>query len=131
MIRIWKALTVLGLATAVLSSSVAITAPAVAVTRLSQTEITTTSSTGLVSITQWETGSYFATLSWDSIPGATSYRIYKTGSIRPKWRLFAMTTQKTSRTVSDRPGAIAIYRVMAMVNNREKFVDRVIYIPTR
>ena len=37
----------------------------------------------------------------------------------------------TSRTVADKPGAIAIYRVVALVNNREKDLGEFIYRPLK
>jgi hypothetical protein len=85
-----------------------------------------------VSISQWRPGSLLATLQWTPSALASSYRIYKTGTIRPTWRLFAiMPAAAISRTVADRPGAIAVYRVMAVVNSREVLVGEVIYRPTR
>ena len=42
-----------------------------------------------------------------------------------------MPAAAISRTVADRPGAIAVYRVMAVVNSREVLVGEVIYRPTR
>ena len=73
-----------------------------------------------------------ATLSWTPALEATSYRIYKTGTIRPTWRLFAiMPAAASSRTVADRPGAIAVYRVMAVIKFREVLVGEVIYQPVR
>lgn len=85
-----------------------------------------------VSISQWRPGSLLATLQWTPAPEASSYRIYKTGSIRPKWRLFAiMPAASAGRTVADRPGAIAIYRVMAVIDAKEVLVGEVIYQPVR
>jgi hypothetical protein len=85
-----------------------------------------------VSISQWRPGSLLATLQWTPNASASSYRIYKTGTIRPTWRLFAiMPGAAVSRTVADRPGAIAIYRVMAVINSREVLVGEVIYQPVR
>lgn len=90
-----------------------------------------TSSRG-VWVTQQGRGSHFATLQWSAVAAATEYRIYKTGSIRPRWRLFYFTSPAvTSKLVSDRPGAIAIYRVTAMVNYREVLIGRFTYFPRR
>ena len=132
MIRTWKILTVLGLSTLVLSSSVALVAPAQAVGRESLLASTVATSSEAVKITQQAPGSSRATLEWTLTPKATEYRIYKTGSIRPSWRLFAISPANvTSRKVVDLPGAIAIYRVMAVVNSKEVLVGRVTYTPTR
>jgi hypothetical protein len=77
-------------------------------------------------------GSVFGLLEWTPIAGATSYRIHKTGSIRPYWRLFwVMPGEYTSFKVSDKPGAIAVYRVTAVVNSREVLVGRFNYKPLR
>jgi hypothetical protein len=132
MIRIWKTFTVLGLSALVLSSSVALVAPAQAVSRVSLLASTVATSAEAVKITQQAPGSSRARLEWAATPKATEYRIYKTGSIRPSWRLFAVSSASaTSRTVVDLPGAIAIYRVMAVVGSKEVLVGRVTYIPTR
>jgi quinol-cytochrome oxidoreductase complex cytochrome b subunit len=81
-------------------------------------------------VTQEGPGSYFATLEWEPLDEASGYRIYKTGSIRPSWRLFWVTgIENISRTVSDKPGAIAIYRVMALVGSREIEVGSFEYYP--
>jgi hypothetical protein len=42
-----------------------------------------------------------------------------------------MPAAANSRTVADRPGAIAVYMVMAVVNSREVLVGEVIYQPVR
>jgi hypothetical protein len=132
MIRTWKTLTVLGLSTLVLSSSVALIAPAQAAGRGPLLASTVATSSEAVKITQQAPGSSRARLEWAATPNATEYRIYKTGSIRPSWRVFAVSSASaTSRTVVDLPGAIAIYRVMAVVGSKEILVGRVTYIPTR
>ena len=90
------------------------------------------STTDIVRVTQLTPGSPFALLEWPAVTGATSYRVFKTGTIRPRWRLFAMLPARvTSRTVADKPGAIAIYRVVALVNNRETHLGEFIYRPLR
>jgi hypothetical protein len=85
-----------------------------------------------VRVTQQGPGSLFALLEWPAVAGATEYRIFKTGSIRPKWRLFWITPSSlTQHTISDKPRSIAIYRVVALVNNREKDLGEFIYRPLR
>jgi hypothetical protein len=72
-----------------------------------------------------------AVLQWSSIPGATEYRIYKTGTIRPTWRLFYVYPPSiTSITIFDKPGAIAIYKIMVVVDSKETLLGEVIYRPT-
>jgi hypothetical protein len=84
-----------------------------------------------VEVFQEAPGSYFGTLEWSSVPGATEYRIYKTGTIRPTWRLFYVyPTSITSITISDMPGAIAIYKLIAVVNNKEVLIGEATYRPS-
>lgn len=84
-----------------------------------------------VSITQWEPGKGFASLEWAQVDGASSYRIYKTGSIRPGWRLYWTTDENGHiKTVTDAIGAIAIYRVTAVVGGSEVELGEVQYEPT-
>jgi hypothetical protein len=84
-----------------------------------------------VQVSQEAPGSYFGTLEWSSMPGATEYRIYKTGSIRPSWRLFYVyPTYITNITISDKPGAIALYKLVAVVNSQEVLIGEAIYRPT-
>ena len=72
-----------------------------------------------------------AILQWYLVPGGTEYRIYKTGSIRPAWRLFYVYPPSiTSITIFDMPGSIALYKIMAVVNDKEIFLGEVTYIPT-
>lgn len=83
-----------------------------------------------VTVTQNEAGSLFGKVQWTSVEGATEYRIYKTGSIRPSWRLFWVSNSNaTYRNVSDAIGAIAIYRVMAVVDGAEVLVGEDRYQP--
>jgi hypothetical protein len=71
-------------------------------------------------------------LEWPAVTGATSYRVFKTGTIRPTWRLFAiLPARATSRAVADKPGAIAIYRVVAVVGSREVEVGSFTYFPQK
>lgn len=84
-----------------------------------------------VTVTQAEPGSPFGLLTWTQVDGAQSYKIYKTGSIRPGWRLFWTTDQNGyKRTISDKVGAIAIYRVTAVVNGSEVEIGEFQYEPT-
>lgn len=72
-----------------------------------------------------------AVLQWSSIPGATEYRIFKTGTIRPSWRLFYVYPSSiTSITIFDKPGAIAIYKIMVVVDSKETLLGEVVYKPT-
>ena len=89
-------------------------------------------SVGTVNVTQVLPGIGIgeAVLQWSLVNGGTEYRIYKTGSIRPRWRLFYIYPPSVSSiTIFDKPGSIAIYKIMALVNGREKFVGEVTYIP--
>lgn len=77
-------------------------------------------------------GSFFGTLQWLPVEGASSYLIYKTGSIRPGWRRFASTVASTNKlTVSDKPGAVAVYRVVAIVAGKEVKIGTFKYFPSR
>lgn len=90
------------------------------------------STAGTVRVTQDAVGSFTAILEWPAVAGATEYRIYKTGSIRPYWRLFWIAPRTSNRhSVADKPGAIAIYRVAALVKNREIDLGSFTYIPKR
>jgi subtilisin family serine protease len=85
-----------------------------------------------VSAVQAGAGSFFGTLSWTLVAGTTSYLIYKTGSIRPGWRQFASAPAGTnSMSISDKPGAVAIYRIVAIVSGSEVEVGTVKYFPSR
>ena len=71
-----------------------------------------------------------AVLQWSSIPGISEYRIYKTGTIRPTWRLFYVYPPSiTSITIFDQPGAIAIYKIMVVINSEETLLGEVTYRP--
>lgn len=84
-----------------------------------------------VTVTQNGEGSFFGRLSWTSVEGASQYQIYKTGSIRPSWRLFwTSSSSATYRNISDKPGEIAIYRVVALVDGKEVLLGEVVYQPT-
>lgn len=94
---------------------------------------TTDNSTLPVRVTQiGGAGSLFGMLEWNAVPGATQYIIHKTGSIRPYWRLFWITpASMTKLEVVDQPGAIAVYRVTAVVNSREVVIGRFNYRPRK
>lgn len=90
------------------------------------------SASSQVVVVQNGAGSFFGILQWSPVEGANSYLIYKTGSIRPGWRKFASTSfRTTSITVSDRPGAIAIYRVVAIISGKEIEIGTFKYFPRR
>lgn len=89
---------------------------------------------GTVSVSQVtpENGLGEAILQWSSIPGITEYRIYKTGTIRPSWRLFYVYPPSvTSITIFDQPGSIAIYKIMVVIDFKETLLGEVTYQPTR
>jgi subtilisin family serine protease len=75
-------------------------------------------------------GSPFGTLQWPAVQNASGYKIYKTGSIRPSWRQFGSTKTATTRTISDKPGSISIYRITAIVDGKEVEVGSVRYSPS-
>jgi hypothetical protein len=130
MIKTIKKIAISGVLALILVSAMPHSATVLATAR--ESFVGSSSESQSVSVAQWRPGSLLATLQWAPRVDAMSYRIYKTGSIRPKWRLFAvMPAAAASRTVADRPGAIAIYRVVAVVNSREVLVGEVIYQPVR
>jgi hypothetical protein len=93
---------------------------------------TTAPVVGTVSVSQVTPGTGIgeAVLQWSSIPGATEYRIFKTGTIRPSWRLFYVYPSSiTSITIFDQPGSIAIYKIMVVVDSKETFLGEVTYRP--
>jgi hypothetical protein len=93
---------------------------------------TTAPVVGTVSVSQVTPGTGIgeAVLQWSSIPGATEYRIFKTGTIRPSWRLFYVYPSSiTSITIFDQPGSIAIYKIMVVVDFKETFLGEVTYRP--
>jgi hypothetical protein len=58
--------------------------------------------------------------------------VYKTGSIRPYWRLFFVAPGNMNvLQVIDKPGAIAVYRVVAIVGSQEVNLGRFNYRPQR
>lgn len=83
-----------------------------------------------VSVVQEGIGSYFGSLSWTKVESATRYDVYKTGSIRPGWRLFATANgDVTTMTISDKPGAIAVYSVVAIVGGKSIDLGEFTYYP--
>jgi len=93
---------------------------------------TTAPVVGTVGVSQVTPGTGIgeAVLQWSSIPGATEYRIFKTGTIRPSWRLFYIYPSSiTSITIFDQPGSIAIYKIMVVVDFKETFLGEVTYRP--
>lgn len=128
---LWKNKVAIWLTALALSFSVVLGAPAEANNKPTS-QSASASTAQVVRITQQGVGSYFATLEWPIVPRATEYRIYKTGSIRPKWRLFYIAPSVANKMiVSDKPGAIAIYRLSALVNSREVPMGEVVYFPKR
>lgn len=84
-----------------------------------------------VTVNQDAPGSPFGKVAWSPVEGATQYQIYKTGSIRPGWRLFwSSGANATYRNISDKPGAIAIYKVVAIVGSQEIVLGEIEYRPT-
>jgi hypothetical protein len=91
-----------------------------------------TAAVGSVQVTQIAPGttSGRGLLEWPAVAGATEYRIYKTGTIRPTWRLvFVVVGTANSRKVVDKIGATAMYRVTALVSSRETPVGSFVYSP--
>ena len=85
-----------------------------------------------VYVVQSAPGSFFGTLQWKPIDGASSYQIYKTGSIRPGWRKFTSVPFGLNKiTVSDKPGSLAVYRVAAIVAGKEVQIGTFKYFPSR
>jgi hypothetical protein len=85
-----------------------------------------------VVVTQDGDGSPFGRVTWSSVDGADSYQIYKTGSIRPGWRLFWVSPgSATYMNISDEPGSIAIYRVIALVGSESILLGEFEYYPTK
>lgn len=83
-----------------------------------------------VTVTQKEVGSGRAVLEWSQLANADSYKIYKTSSIRPGWRLYATVSKNAYyRNVIDKPGGVAIYRVVALVSSSEVEVGIFEYFP--
>lgn len=83
-----------------------------------------------VRVVQSEPGSTLARLEWSPVDGASGYDIYKTGSIRPYWRIFWRSGPTASyRTVSDSVDAIAVYRVIAKVGGSRILLGEYTYFP--
>jgi hypothetical protein len=85
-----------------------------------------------VFVTQGGRGSFFGSLEWTAVADASSYMIYKTGSIRPSWRKFrSVGPSITKTTIVDKPGSIAIYKVVAIVGGSEVLIGTFKYFPSR
>jgi len=85
-----------------------------------------------VTVSQVDAGSYDGILEWSTVDGASQYRIYKTSSLRPGWRLFWVEDQGWNyHTVVDKPGSIAIYKVIAVVGSEEIELGKFKYTPTK
>lgn len=83
-----------------------------------------------VEVIQESVGSNVGLLRWSEVPDAQGYKVYKTGSIRPGWRLhWVAESTWFERTVVDKVGSIAIYRVVALVGSREVEVGTFEYMP--
>lgn len=129
---LWRNKVAIGVAALALTGSVMLGAPAEATNKPASNGTSVSSTSQVVRVTQQGKGSYFGLLEWPFVASATEYRIYKTGSIRPRWRLFYITPPSvTSKIVSDKPAAVAIYRLFAVVNSKEVFMGEVVYIPRR
>lgn len=122
-----------GLASIALSLSLGVISPAQAATATVPLTSTTTTAAPTVWVTQvGGSGSLFGVLEWTPVSGASKYLIHKTGTIRPYWRLFWVTPATiTSMQVTDLPGAIAVYRVTAVVNGKETVIGRFNYRPKK
>lgn len=83
-----------------------------------------------VRVTQSAIGSGRAVLEWSQLDQAEGYKIYKTSSIRPGWRQYASVSQAAYyRNVIDKPGSIAIYRVVAIISGKEVEIGTFEYFP--
>ena len=83
-----------------------------------------------VQVTQGEVGSGRAVLEWSQLTDAEGYKIYKTSTIRPGWRQYASVSEAAYyRNVIDKPGSIAIYRVVAMISGKEVEIGTFEYFP--
>lgn len=73
-----------------------------------------------VKVTQLEAGSMFATIEWSAVPEAQEYLIYRTGKIRPGWRvLWSVDNLTTSQLIAEEPGSLSIYKVIAIIDSKE------------
>lgn len=121
-----------GLASIALSFSLGVISPAQAATTTAPVTSTTTSSPSVWVTQIGGPGSLFGLLEWKPVSGASKYLIHKTGTIRPYWRLFWVTPASiTSMEVTDLPGAIAVYRITAVVNGKEVVLGRFNYRPKK
>lgn len=122
-----------GLASIALSFSLGVISPAQAATTATPLTNTTTATSPTVWVTQvGGPGSLFGLLEWKAVSGASKYLIHKTGTIRPYWRLFWVTpATMTSMKVTDLPGAIAVYRITAVVDGKEVVLGRFNYRPKK
>lgn len=82
-----------------------------------------------ISVMQQALGSSFGLLQWPAVAGASGYKIYKTGSLRPAWRQYATTRTATQKNIVDKPGEVAIYRIVAIVNGSEVEIGSITYNP--
>lgn len=83
-----------------------------------------------VEVVQRSVGSNVGLLRWSEVTDAEGYKVYKTGSIRPGWRLYWVAESTWfEKTVVDKVGAIAIYRVVALVGSKEVEVGTFEYMP--
>lgn len=84
-----------------------------------------------VTVHQNSPGSLFGRVEWSPVDGADMYQILKTSSIRPEWRLFWATSKPvTHRNISEEPGSIAIYKVIAYVGSQAIELGEFEYLPT-
>lgn len=83
-----------------------------------------------VIVIQSEPGSNVGTLKWPRIEGSDGYRVYKTTSLKPGWRLHWVAQEDWfERTIVDKVGSTAIYKVFALVGGKEVEVGRFQYEP--
>lgn len=84
-----------------------------------------------VSVTQDLDRKNLGLLEWSLVGGASKYKIYVSSSVRPGFRLFWVAEKDwSSRTVVHKPGVIAIYRVIAIINSSEVLLGEFKYEPT-
>lgn len=85
-----------------------------------------------VIVTQREPGSIFATIEWSTYPEADKYLIYRTGQIKPGWRvLWDVDNLTTSQLIAEEPGYISIYRIVALVGTEEIEIGEFKYRPAK
>ena len=80
---------------------------------------------------QSEPGARTGWLKWDLIEGAT-YKIYKSSSIRPQLRQFALVKEGINRfLLSDVHGSLSVYKIVAVIDSEELEMGEIKYTPRK